>query len=125
MPVLVKIPKKLEETLGEKGSKEFIDFMNVAFDDHKGDIIRESELRFEAILIKEISALRTEFKGDTASLRAEFKEEISSLRAVVKEDIANVKTMISQSEARLIKWFVGAAIAQIAIILSVLSLVIK
>ncbi|ODS34302.1 MAG: hypothetical protein SCARUB_00561 [Candidatus Scalindua rubra] len=93
MPIVVKIPKKVENILGEEGSSELIDFINTAFNDHKIDIIREVELRFES----KLEALKSE-------LRKEIVESSAKLRNEVTESIGALRNEMAESKVEIIKW---------------------
>ncbi|MBE7439825.1 MAG: hypothetical protein HS115_15330 [Spirochaetales bacterium] len=88
MPVVQRIPRRLEELLGADGTDQFVDFLNGALQVHKEDIITTVVDKFERRVVAETSALRVQI----AELRAEVKTKIAELRTEVKTEIAAVRT---------------------------------
>ena len=76
----------------------------------KGDIAK-----VRAELKGDIAKVRAELKGDIAKFRAELKGDIAKVRAELKADIATVK-------ADLLKWMVGALIAQGGLVVALVKL---
>ncbi len=72
-------------------------------------------------LKEDIQALRAEFKADMHTLRAEFKEDIHALRAELKDDIQILDKKISDTKHELIKWLIGAMLAQSALIVAIMA----
>ena len=90
-----------------------------------------------ASLKQEIAAVRSELKQDIADVRAELKQEIADLRGELNQEIAELRGELNQKIAELrselkqdiantrheiLKWVVGAALAQTAVLLSVIGL---
>ncbi len=73
----------------------------------------------------DIENLRTETKSGIENLRAETKSEIEKLRAETKSEIeklrAETKSEIEKCKSDLIKWVVGAIIAQGGLIVALVS----
>lgn len=106
---IISVPRPLREKLGEEGSDALIDILNQTQEKQKGDIIEIVGEKFERRLVKEISSLRTELKGDNASLRAE-----------LKQDNASLHTEMHSIRADLIKWMFIFWMGQVATILGIL-----
>lgn len=96
-----RIPRKLEEVLGEDGTDEFVDFINDSFSATKENTVELVSNRFENRLSEELNAFRSEHKTDLADLRAEFKSDLSSLRTELKEDIAELRSELKGDIAEL------------------------
>ncbi|WP_243396230.1 LA_3696 family protein [Leptospira hartskeerlii] len=105
-----RIPRKLEEVLGEKGASEFVDFIDDSFAANRENVMELIFERFEKRLVEELNAFRVEYKKDLADFRAEVKAEIAELRIEMHKLIA------SQT-----KWMVGAIIA----LTGIFSIIVK
>lgn len=101
MPMFRRIPRKLEEILGDEGTNEFSDFINDSFAANKENVMELVSDRFENRLSEELNVFRSEYKTDLADLRAEFKSDIAELRAEVKEDIAELRAELKEDIAEL------------------------
>ncbi len=66
----------------------------------------------------DIEALRLATKADIEALRQATKAEIEALRLATQADIANLK-------ADLLKWMIGALIAQGGVIVTLISLIVN
>ena len=77
-------------------------------------VTKEDLLHSTAELKQEITALSAETKHEIAALSAETKHEIAALSAETKHEISHIKI-------DLIKWVIGIAFAQTALIFSVLK----
>ena len=69
-----------------------------------------------------IESLRQETKANIESLRQETKANIESLRQETKASIAGVQRDIAEVKSDLIKWMVGALIAQGGVVVALLKL---
>ena len=69
-----------------------------------------------------IESLRQETKANIESLRQETKASIESLRQETKASIAGVQRDIAEVKSDLIKWMVGALIAQGGVVVALLKL---
>ncbi|WP_244241081.1 LA_3696 family protein [Leptospira selangorensis] len=130
-----RIPRKLEEVLGDEGTDEFIDFINDSFSANKENVVELVSDRFEKRLSEELNALRTEVKEDIAELRLELKadiaglriemtefkmevkEEISALRVEMKTEFAEIYKLISAQT----RWMLGAIVA----LTGIFSIIVK
>lgn len=110
MPMFRRIPRKLEEVLGDEGANEFVDFINDSFAANQENVMELVFDRFEKRLSEELNAFRAEYKTDLADLRAEFKSEIAELR------IEMHKLMAAQT-----RWVLGAMIA----LTGIFSIIVK
>ncbi len=83
----------------------------------KADIaaVKADIAKLRAELKADIAKLRAELKGDVAKVRAEFKGDIAKVQAELKADIATVK-------ADLLKWMIGALIAQGGLVVALVKL---
>ncbi|MGJ4745096.1 LA_3696 family protein [Leptospira sp. SA-E8] len=99
-----RVPRKLEQVLGDEGANEFVDFINDSFAANKENVMELVFERFEKRLAEELNAFRAEYKQDLADLRAEFKAEIAELRMEMH------KLMATQT-----RWVLGAIIAMTGI----------
>ncbi len=68
----------------------------------------------------DIESLRQETKADIESLRQETKADIEVLRQETKASIAGVQRDIAEVKSDLIKWLVGALIAQGGLVVALL-----
>ncbi|MEI7012760.1 LA_3696 family protein [Leptospira licerasiae] len=127
-----RIPRKLEEILGDEGANEFSDFINDSFAANKENVMELVSDRFENRLSEELNVFRSEYRTDLADLRAEFKSDIAELRAEVKEDIAELRVEMNEkiSELRIeihklisaqTRWMLGAIIA----LTGIFSIIVK
>ena len=86
----------------------------------KGDL---AETR--TTLQQEIAAVRTELKQEIAAVRTELQQEIAAVRTELKQEIAAVRTELQQEIAEtkheILKWVVGAALAQTAVIVAIIG----
>lgn len=101
IPMFRRIPRKLEEVLGEEGTNEFVDFINDSFGANRENVVELVSDRFENRLSEELNTFRSEYKTDLADLRAEFKSDLAALRAEVKEDIAELRAEVKEDIAEL------------------------
>ena len=69
-----------------------------------------------------IDALRQETKADIEVLRQETKADIEVLRQETKASLAGVQRDIAEVKSDLIKWLVGALIAQGGLVVALLKL---
>lgn len=125
------LPKEFEKLLGEEGAKEFISFLNDAFEDQKVDVIKGVQDSFQKYVTDEISqvrhevsevrqevadlrtdmaGLRTELKTDMAELRTELKTDTAELRAEMKSDIAQLHRAISIQTRWILVALLGGAV---------------
>ena len=70
----------------------------------------------------DIEALRQETKADIEALRQETKADIETLRQGTKADIAGVEARIEAVKADLLKWMLGAMIAQGGLVVALVKL---
>ena len=86
----------------------------------KGDL---AETR--TTLQQEIVAVRVELKQEIADVRTELQQEIAAVRTELKQEIAAVRTELQQEIAEtkheILKWVVGAALAQTAVIVAIIG----
>jgi len=95
--------------------------------------------KLEAVTKSGIESLRKETKSDIESLRQETKSDIESLRQETKSDIESLRqetlagieglrletiAKIEASKGSLVKWMLGAMLAQTTIILAFVSIVV-
>ena len=78
-----------------------------------------------AAIHRDIDALRQETKADIEVLRQETKADIEVLRQETKASIAGVQREIAEIKSDLIKWLVGALIAQGGLVVALLKFLIK
>ncbi len=75
---------------------------------------------------EELTHLAT--KEDLANVKSELKEDIANVKSELKEDIANVKSELKEDIANtkisLVQWMIAIAFAQVAAVLTILSLVL-
>ncbi|WP_243401916.1 apolipoprotein A1/A4/E family protein [Leptospira haakeii] len=123
-----RIPRKLEEVLGDQGANEFLDFINDSFAANKENIVELVSDRFEKRLSEEINVFRSEIKAEMADLRAEVKEDIANLRAELKEDLAEIRIEMKTEFAEIYKliaaqtrWMLGAIVA----LTGIFSIIVK
>ena len=102
---IAKVPQILQETFKPEVLDGFIDLINGAMDNQKGEIIELVEQRFETRLSREIGALRVEMQEQNASLRTEMYEQNASLR-----------TEIQTARADTIKWMFLFWIGQVGVV---------
>ena len=74
-----------------------------------------------AAIHRDIDALRQETKAEIESLRQETKADIEVLRQETKASIAGVQREIAEVKSDLIKWLVGALIAQGGLVVALLK----
>jgi hypothetical protein len=124
MPVMT-VPQILRDKLSEEGAEALANLFNAFESQFKDTTLEIAEGRFENRLIEETSkirneltSLRSESKEDIANLRSELKEDIANLRGELKGDIGNLKNDV-------IRWIVGIAIAQAALLISILAFFFK
>ena len=86
------------------------------------DALRQATKADIASVQREIEALRQETKADIEALRQETKADIEVLRQETKASIAGVQREIAEVKSDLIKWMVGALIAQGGVIVALLKL---
>ncbi|PJZ51184.1 hypothetical protein CH362_04905 [Leptospira saintgironsiae] len=98
-PMFRRIPRILEEVLGNEGTNEFVDFINDSFAANKENVMELVFERFEKRLSEELNIFRAEYKADIAELRLEMHKLISSQT----------------------KWMVGAIIA----LTGIFSIIVK
>ncbi|MBA2408568.1 MAG: hypothetical protein H0V62_01910 [Gammaproteobacteria bacterium] len=79
------------------------------------------ELATKADLKSEIAALRADLQGEIATLRAEMQAEIAALRAEIKADLIAVEARIT---SKLLLWMFGMMLAQTALLIAVIGLLI-
>ncbi len=76
-------------------------------------------------LKQEIAAVRTELQQEIAAVRTELQQEIAAVRTELKQEIAAVRTELQQEIAEtkheILKWVVGAALAQTAVIVAIIG----
>ncbi|MBQ9452839.1 MAG: DUF1640 domain-containing protein [Desulfovibrio sp.] len=76
-------------------------------------------------LQQEIVAVRVELKQEIADVRTELQQEIAAVRTELKQEIAAVRTELQQEIAEtkheILKWVVGAALAQTAVIVAIIG----
>ena len=60
-------------------------------------------------------------KQNLADLRQELKQDISDLRQELKQDISDVRKEIAETKHETIKWFIGVALAQTALIVGIMA----
>lgn len=70
----------------------------------------------------DIEALRHETKTDLAKVEAGLKAEIAKVEAALKADIAKLDTRIETVKSDLLKWMVGALIAQGGVVVALIQL---
>ena len=68
-----------------------------------------------------LADLRQELKQDISDLRQELKQDISDLRQELKQDISDVRKEIAETKHETIKWFIGVALAQTALIVGIMA----
>lgn len=114
MPVVQRIPRRLEELLGADGTDQFVDFLNGALQVHKEDIITTVVDKFERRVVAETSALkvqiaelRTEVKTEIADVRT----EVANLRSELKSDIAGIHGAIAGQT----RWLVVLGLAMVTL----------
>ncbi|MGJ4786826.1 hypothetical protein EHQ52_10725 [Leptospira koniambonensis] len=76
-PMFRRMPRKLEEVLGDNGTDEFVDFINDSFAANKENVMELVFERFEKRLSEELNAFRAEYKADIAELRLEIHKLLS------------------------------------------------
>ena len=86
------------------------------------DALRQETKTSIAGVQREIEVLRQETKADIEVLRQETKADIEVLRQETKTSIAGVQREIAEVKSDLIKWMVGALIAQGGVIVALLKL---
>ena len=86
----------------------------------KGDL---AETR--TTLQQEIVAVRTELQQEIVAVRTELQQEIAAVRTELQQEIAAVRTELQQEIAEtkheILKWVVGAALAQTAVIVAIIG----
>jgi ribosomal protein L29 len=68
-----------------------------------------------AELKADLAELRTATKADVAELKADLAE----LQAATRADLAQVEAKIAQTETRIVKWFAGLLVTQVATVVGV------
>ncbi|TGN03104.1 hypothetical protein EHR06_03585 [Leptospira dzoumogneensis] len=99
MPMFRRVPRKLEEVLGDEGADEFVDFINDSFAANKEIVMELVFERFEKRLSEELNVFRAEYKAEIAELRIDMHKLIASQT----------------------KWMVGAIIA----LTGIFSIIVK
>ncbi|WP_425269476.1 LA_3696 family protein [Leptospira dzoumogneensis] len=94
-----RVPRKLEEVLGDEGADEFVDFINDSFAANKEIVMELVFERFEKRLSEELNVFRAEYKAEIAELRIDMHKLIASQT----------------------KWMVGAIIA----LTGIFSIIVK
>ncbi len=117
MPLIQKIPRRLQELLGPDGTDEYVDFLNVALDAQKSDVVQLVSDRFERIVSEEVGKVRME----VASLRVELKGDLAGLDSKV----ANIRAELKSDMAAQTKWIVVTFLGVAAFISVVLPFMWK
>lgn len=109
------LPREFEKLLGEEGAEKFTVFLNDAFEDQKGDVIKAvsdsfhkhvtdevSKVRLEVADLKvEVKADLAELRTDMADLRTELKTEMAELRAELKANMTDLQVRQKADTSRL------------------------
>ncbi len=91
---------------------------NIATVRQEIEVLRQETKANIATVRQEIEVLRQETKADVATVR----QEIEALRQETKVSIAEVQRDIAEVKSDLIKWMVGALIAQGGVVVALLKL---
>ena len=96
---IILVPENLRKVLGDEASKELIDLMGTTNKSVKESVLETAADRFEKRL--------AEFMGD------------------VKGEISEVRAQVSEVKADLIKWMFIFWIGQVAVIIGIITVMIK
>ncbi|MDE0350655.1 MAG: DUF1640 domain-containing protein [Gammaproteobacteria bacterium] len=90
----------------------------------KGDIAAvEADLaKVEANLRSEIAKVEANLRSEIAKVEANLRSEIAKVEANLMAEIAKVDGKIEASRAQLLKWMIGALIAQGGLIVALVKL---
>jgi hypothetical protein len=110
--------------------------MKVDFDSHQivkgvqkaGFNEQQAESLLEAVRAARISGIEhLATKEDLRELRADLRGEITEQGSTLRQEMAELRvdllSQIKETEVRFIKWLIGVAIAQLAILIAVVSLI--
>ncbi len=135
LPLIQKVPRKLEEVLGPQGTDDFVDFLNTAFSSTRNGTMEIVTERFERRLMtetgkirEEMAAFRAEWKTDLADFRAEIKMEIAEFKSEIRTEFANMRSELKSEIAEIHKtmaaqtrWVLAAMVG----LTGIFSLIVK
>ncbi len=113
------VSKKKLETTNEALSSQ-IDKKFALVDNRFTQLDNKIDL-LQSTLRQEINTLRQEMKQDSSDLRQEMKQDSSDLRQDMKQDSSDLRQEMIHIKVDVIKWVLGIAFAQTALIFSVLK----
>ncbi len=114
VPVLQKIPRKLEEVLGPDGTDQFVDFLNTALQSSKEDVIQSVADKFERRVVEESASIRLEMQKQFAEMQKQFVDvhrqfaEVQKQFAEVQKSITGVHAAIATQTRWLLILALGA-----------------
>ena len=82
MSILIRIPEKIEKAWGREVCDEFCDFLDKVLVKEKEQGLKESELRFEKTLEREISKFRVEVCEKIAGVKSGLEEKIAGVMLI-------------------------------------------
>jgi hypothetical protein len=112
---------RLRETLGQEASEDLLK----ALDEVQADMLAITGERFEARLTATASELRGEMTDGFSKLRVEMVESAAKLRVEMAEGFANLRKGMSEMRVDILRWSFLFWIGQIAMLISVLSYMLR
>ncbi|MBE7437056.1 MAG: hypothetical protein HS115_01280 [Spirochaetales bacterium] len=97
MPVVQKVPRRLEEVLGPEGTDQFVDFLNNALESHKEDVIQSVADKFEKKVVKETSDLKVQL----AEQRSEFQAIADQFEKRVVKETSDLKVQLAEQRSEM------------------------
>ncbi len=129
--MLIAIPKKLREKLGEEAAEELVELLNTSSGNTRDSVLTFVEEKFERRIAEESAMIRRDLANESAKLRRELAEESAKIRSelanesadirgVLAHEISHLRGEMHENQAATIRWMFVFWVGQIGALIGIL-----